>query len=133
MGNTQNTDEKPVTFGPYSPVRQAGDFYFVSGQVGVDMATRSASLAVGDQTRQALTNLQEALKGVNLSLNNVVKTTIFVTDMADFAEVNEVYVGFFAEPRPARSTVAVKELPRVAGSTPIKVEIEAIAIKASEA
>jgi 2-iminobutanoate/2-iminopropanoate deaminase len=130
MSDPQNTDEKPVTFGPYSPVRQAGDFFFVSGQVGVDPATKNASIDVADQTRQALENLKQVLESVDLSLDNVVKTTIFTTDMADFPTVNEVYIDYFNEPRPARSTVTVKELPRVAGSTTIKIEIEAIATKA---
>jgi 2-iminobutanoate/2-iminopropanoate deaminase len=133
MDNPQNTDEKLTVFGPYTPVRQVGDLYFVSGQVGVDMATKTASEDISEQTHQALSNLKDVLASVNLNLDNVVKTTLFVTDMADFAIVNEVYVSHFVEPRPARSTVAVKELPRVAGSTPIKIEIEAVATSASPA
>lgn len=123
---------KPV-FGPYTPVRQSGNFYFVSGQVGVDMSTKTAPEGVAEQTHQVLTNLKKALQSVDLSLDDVIKTTIFVTDIADFAVVNDVYVTYFNEPRPARSTVGVKELPRVAGDTSIKIEIEAIACRPSEA
>lgn len=121
-----HTDEKP-TFGPYSPIRQAGDFYFISGQVGVDPATKSTAEDVAEQTRQALTNLKAVLTSAGLSLQDVVKTTLFVTDMSDFGRVNDVYVEFFNEPRPARSTVGVKELPDIADK-PIKFEIEAIAM-----
>lgn len=118
------------TFGPYNPVRQAGDFYFVSGQVGVDPDTKTAPEDVAEQTHQALKNLKSMIEGAGLTLDHIVKTTIFLVDMADFPVVNEVYTGYFNEPRPARSTVAVKELPRVAGETPIKIEIEAVACKA---
>lgn len=120
------TDSKPV-FGPYSPVRQAGDLYFVSGQVGVDPATKAAPQDVVEQVRQALTNLKATLEGAGLSLEQVVKTTLFVTDMNEFSRVNEVYVEFFPEPRPARSTVGVSQLPNIADN-PIKFEIEAIAM-----
>lgn len=123
MSNTTSSQ----TFGPYTPVRQAGDLYFVSGQVGVDPATKTAPEGVAEQARQALENLKSAVEGAGLTLEHVVKTTIFVVEMADFATVNEVYVSYFTEPRPARSTVSVKELPRVAGDTPIKIEIEAVA------
>ena len=121
---------QPVkAFGPYTPVRRAGDMYFVSGQVGVDMATKSAPKGVAEQTAKALDNMREVLAGVGLGLKDVVKTTIFVADMGDFATVNDVYMQYFSEPRPARSTVAAKELPRVATNCPVLVEIEAIAIK----
>lgn len=119
------------TFGPYSPVRQAGNLYFVSGQVGVDPATKQAADDVRQQASQALENLRNTLADANLTPDDVVKTTIFLVNMDDFAAVNEVYQEFFAAPRPARSTVGVAELPRVAGDTPIKVEIEAIASSAA--
>ncbi len=114
------------TFGPYSPIVKAGDLYFISGQVGVDPQTGDAALDVAAQTSQALTNMKEVLRQYDLDTDNVIKTTIFVTDMEDFKTVNEIYQKFFVEPRPARSTVAVKELPRVAKQT-LLVEIEAIA------
>jgi 2-iminobutanoate/2-iminopropanoate deaminase len=81
------------------------------------------------QTKKTLDALKNTLAGVNLSLDDVVKTTIFVADMSEFAKVNEVYMQYFKEPRPARSTVCVKELPRVATNGPVKIEIEAIARK----
>lgn len=124
--NTTTPRTKQV-FGPYSPVRKAGDLYFVSGQVGVDPQTKTASPDTAEQTRQALRNLEAILEDNRLCLKHVVKTTIYVTDIADFATVNEVYVSFFEEPRPARSTVTVKELPRVGGDVSIVIEIEAIA------
>ncbi len=123
-----NTNASTMSFGPYTPVRQAGDYYFVSGQVGVDPATKTASEDIADQTRQALDNLKSMVEAAGLTIDHVVKTTIYVVDMADFATVNDVYVSYFNEPRPARSTVGVKELPRVAGDTPIKIEIEAVAM-----
>lgn len=123
----EKTETTPV-FGPYSAIRQAGDLYFVSGQVGVNPDTKTAPADTAAQTRQALTNLKSTLASAGLSLDQVVKTTIFVTDISEFSLVNEVYVEFFSSPRPARSTVGVKELPKVAGDTPIKVEIEAIAM-----
>jgi 2-iminobutanoate/2-iminopropanoate deaminase len=115
------------TFGPYTPVRQAGDLYFVSGQVGVDPTTGEAALDVAAQTRQVLDNLAHVLQTAGLGMDDVVKTTIYVTDMADFAAINAVYMTYFAEPRPARATVGVAALPNVAKNTPLKVEIEAIA------
>jgi 2-iminobutanoate/2-iminopropanoate deaminase len=115
------------TFGPYSPVRQVGDFYYVSGQVGVNAATGEAGAGIAAQTRQVLDNMKAVLAAVGLGMDDVVKTTIFVTNIDDFAAVNEVYVSYFAEPRPARSTVQVAGLPKVAKNTSLLVEIEAVA------
>lgn len=121
---------KAQTFGPYSPINRAEGFYFVSGQVGVDPQTKLAAATVAEQTGQVLENIAAVLATEGLGLKNVVKTTIFLTDVGDFAAVNEVYAKYFAEPpKPARSTVGVRELPRVGGDTPILVEIEAIAMK----
>jgi 2-iminobutanoate/2-iminopropanoate deaminase len=117
------------TFGPYSAVRRMGNMYFVSGQVGVHPETKVAPESVEAQTRQALDNMRALLQAEGLSMNRVAKTTIYVTYMGDFAAVYDVYVTYFDEPRPARATVAAAELPRVGGDVPIKVEIEAIAIK----
>lgn len=116
------------TFGPYSPIVKAGDLYFISGQVGVDPQGGEAPKDIESQTSQAMMNMKEILGRYHLDMENVVKTTIYVAEMGDFQKVNEIYQGFFAEPRPARATVAVKELPRVA-TTPLLVEIEAIATK----
>ena len=128
--NNVTIEQKPTpvkTSGPYTPLRQVGEFYFVSGHTGVDAATGTASPDVREQTAKALENMAQTLRVVSLELNDIVKTTLFLTTMDDFAPVNEVYTEHFAEPRPARSTVGVKELPRVAGDTPIVIEIEAIA------
>jgi 2-iminobutanoate/2-iminopropanoate deaminase len=129
MSDTNNTP--PQAFGPYSPVRQVGNTYYVSGQVGVDPKTRIASDDLETQVRQALKNLGTALSSVGLVHDNVVKTTLFVTDMSAFVTVNEIYVSYFNEPRPARSTVGVAELPRIGGDTKILFEIEAVAVRES--
>ncbi len=117
------------TFGPYSPIRQAETLYFVSGQVGINPDTGNAPADVAEQTKFALENMSRILSTNGLSLANVVKTIIFVTNMKNFEVVNEVYSTYFDEPRPARSTVGVAELPRVGGDNPVLVEIEAIAYK----
>ncbi len=116
-------------FGPYSPVKQAGNLYFVSGQVGVHPVTKTAPSDIRAQTRQVLDNLAAVLKTANLDLSHVVKTTLFLNNIDDFAAVNEIYVTYFPEPRPARSCVAIASLPRVAGDTELLIEIEAIAHK----
>ena len=118
----------PQTFGPYSPIRQAGDLFFVSGQIGVEPGSKRAYEDIAAQTSQVLDNLEAALQTKNLTLDEVIKTTIYVTDMADFAAVNDVYMQRFSDPRPARSTVGVAELPRVA-NVPLLVEIEAVACR----
>lgn len=117
------------TFGPYTPVRKAGNFFYVSGQVGVDPDTNMAGKTIGEQTAQALVNMANLLGKEGLDLNNVVKTTVYLTDMHDFAAMNSVYEGHFEGFTPARSTVGVKELPHVGGEAAIKVEIEAVAFK----
>lgn len=116
------------TFGPYSPIRQVGSTYYLAGHTPVDPATGSAPIGITDQTKQALENLKTTLASADLSLNNIVKTTVFLADMGDFATMNEMYVGYFDEPRPVRSTVAVKELPRIGDNT-LLIEIEAVAYR----
>jgi 2-iminobutanoate/2-iminopropanoate deaminase len=118
------------TFGPYSPVRQAGNLYFVSGQVGVT-AAKTASQDVAVQTKQALNNMQALLEIRGLGMADVMKTTIFLANMDDFDKVNTVYEEFFDAPRPARSTVGVTALPKIAGDTKLLVEIEAVAYNGS--
>lgn len=113
------------TFGPYSPIRKVGTMYFTAGHVGADKSG-TAQPDAARQTAQALENLAATLATIGLTLNDVVKVTLFLTDMADFGAVNEVYLAHFAEPRPARSTVAVRDLPHVA-EVPLRVEIEAVA------
>lgn len=110
--------------GPYSPALAVGDFVFVSGQIALDHEGRIAATIVPDQARKALENMKAQLAEAGLGMDAVVKTTIFLTNMDDFAAVNEVYEGFFAPPYPARSTVGVSRLPK-----DVKVEIEAIAVR----
>jgi 2-iminobutanoate/2-iminopropanoate deaminase len=119
-----STDKAPAAIGPYSQAIDSGKgLIFLSGQIPIDPATGAfAEGGIKEQTRQSLLNAQAILKAAGLSLANVVKTTVFLADMGDFAAMNEVYAQFFAEPFPARSAVAVKALPKGA-----LVEIECIA------
>lgn len=119
---------KSTATGPYSPIRKVGDVYFTSGVTGLHVETMTASTNVKEQTEQAFANLRQVLASENLTLDDVVKTSVFLTDMGDYSVVNEVYVQQFTAPRPARSCIAVAELPRVA-DMPLRVEIEAIACK----
>ena len=118
-----------TAYGPYTPVRSAGNLLFVSGQIGIDAATKTASEDVTEQTKQVLRNMEQALNDSGASLQDVVKTTVFLTNMDDFVAMNAVYEQVFGTPRPARSTVCVRELPRVGGDTTLSVEIEAVAYK----
>ena len=121
-----NTEKAPAAIGPYSQAIDSGTgLIFVSGQLPIDPATGAfPEGGVQAQTRQSLTNAKAILEAAGLSLANVVKTTVFLADMADFAAMNEIYAEFFTEPFPARSAVAVKTLPKNA-----LVEIECIAAK----
>lgn len=119
------------SFGPYSPVYKLGDFYFVSGQVGVNPKSGHSAQSIKEQTKQALENMKSLLEAVGLTMRDIAKTTVFLTNMDNFTDMNEVYEDFFDSPRPARSTVAVKELPRV-GTNPLKIEIDAIAFAGSK-
>jgi 2-iminobutanoate/2-iminopropanoate deaminase len=116
---------KPI--GPYSTAIENGDLLFISGQIPLDAAT--GKLVPGDvsaQARQSMENLKGILAAAGLSFAHVVKTTIFLTDMADFAAVNEVYKSYVTEPYPARSTFAVAALPMGA-----RVEVEMIAMRSA--
>ncbi len=121
-----NTSNAPAAIGPYSQAIDSGaGIIFVSGQLPIDPATGAfPEGGVKEQTRQSLTNAKAILEAAGLSLANVVKTTVFLADMGDFAAMNEVYAEFFSEPFPARSAVAVKTLPKNA-----LVEVECIAAK----
>jgi 2-iminobutanoate/2-iminopropanoate deaminase len=122
------TTPKAKAIGPYSAAIDAGDFVFVSGQIPLDSAT--GKLIGGDiaaQARQSLENLKTILEAAGLGFADVVKTTIFLTNMGDFAAVNEVYKTYVAEPYPARSTIAVAALPMGA-----KVEIEMTVLRPPE-
>lgn len=118
------TEKAPAAIGPYSQAVDSGaGVVFVSGQLPIDPATGAfPEGGVKEQTRQSLTNAQAILNAAGLELSDVVKTTVFLADMADFAAMNEVYASFFSAPFPARSAVAVKDLPKGA-----LVEIECIA------
>ena len=125
MKQPVQTTLAPAAIGPYSQAIQAGDTVYVSGQLPIDPATgQFAEGDIRDLTRQSLLNVQHILESVGLSMAHVVKTTVFLADMNDFAGMNEVYAEFFAAPFPARSAVAVKSLPKGAS-----VEIECVAVK----
>ncbi len=116
-------------YGPYTPIVRAGDYYYVSGQIGVSTSTKTAPDNIAEQAAQTLHNLRSVLEAAGLTMNDVVKTTVFLTDMGHFGEFNEVYMQYFEAPRPARSCIAVRELPRVGGGTDLLVEIEAVAYR----
>ena len=123
MKRAVSASDAPKAIGPYSHAIRAGELLFVSGQVPIDPAT--GNLVDGDitaQTRRVMNNLEAVLKAGGLSFANVIRTTIFLADMSDFAAVNAVYGTFFSEPYPARATVQVSRLPKDAG-----VEIDAMA------
>ena len=120
---TVATSGAPRAIGPYSQALRAGGFLFTAGQVGFDPTTGElVDGGIAEQTRQVLQNIRAILEAGGSGLAQVVKTTVFLVDMADFAAMNEVYAEVFGTHRPARSTVAVAALPRGA-----RVEIEAVA------
>ena len=106
-----STKKAPAAIGPYSQAIQVGNLVYTSGQIPIDPATGSfVEGGIKQQTRQSLTNVKAILEEVGLSMSNVVKTTVFMADMNDFADMNAVYADFFTEPYPARSAVAVSSL-----------------------
>ncbi len=107
-----STKNAPQAIGPYSQAIAVNGFLFISGQLGVTPSGEFAGADVKLQAQRSLQNLQAVLSEAGLGFENVVKTTIFLADIADFAAVNEIYAEFFKEPYPARSTVAVKTLPK---------------------
>ena len=124
MKETISTENAPGAIGPYSQAVKAGNLIFCSGQIPLDPQTGEfVSEEIAEQTRQVLKNLSAVLEAAETSLNNVVKTTVFLADMNDFAQMNEVYAEFFSENKPARATVQAARLPRDA-----RVEIECIAV-----
>lgn len=119
------TEAAPQAIGPYSQAIQIGDFVFTSGQIPIDPQTGAfVEGGIAEQTEQVLRNLSEVLRAAGTSLEAVVKTTVFLADMNDFAAMNEVYGRYFSNEPPARSTVQAARLPRDA-----RVEIDAIAVK----
>ena len=118
-----STPLAPAALGPYSQAIKAGNTVYCSGQIPINPATGTIdAVTVEDQTRQAITNLKNVLEAAGGGLSNVVKTTVFISDMNDFAAVNGVYAELFGETKPARSCVEVSRLPKN-----VKIEIEAIA------
>ena len=119
------TPNAPAAIGPYSQAVQASNMLFVSGQIPIDPATGEfAGADITTQTNQSLTNIKNILAAAGYTLNDVVKTTVLLADIADFAAMNAVYAEYFSENKPARAAFAVKDLPKGA-----LVEIEAIAVK----
>jgi len=123
MIETIATESAPKALGPYSQALKTGGFIFCSGQIPINPATNSVEAAtIEDQTRQAISNLRNVLEKAGSSLSKVVKTTVFIKDMNDFAALNGVYAEMFGDTKPARSCVEVARLPK-----DVKVEIECIA------
>ena len=119
-----NTKNAPAAIGPYSQAIEVNGFVYTSGQLPIDPATGEfAGSDIKSQAEQSLKNVKAILEEAGLTMKNVVKTTVFLADMADFAAMNEVYSTYFSEPYPARSAVAVKTLPKGA-----LVEIECVAV-----
>ena len=116
------TDKAPAAIGPYSQAIEAGGFVFASGQIPVDPATGNIPDGIEAQAKQALTNVKNLMEASGLSMDNIVKTSVFIKDMNDFAKVNEVYATFFESDFPARSCVEVARLPK-----DVLIEVEVIA------
>lgn len=114
----------PKAIGPYSVYRVCGDLVFVSGQLPIDPASGEIPSGIEAQTKRSLENVGAILGELGLNFKNIVKTTVFLSDIQNFAKMNEIYAGFFQAPYPARSAFAVKDLPKGA-----MVEIEVVACK----
>ena len=125
MNKAIQTANAPAAIGPYSQAVAAGNTVYVSGQLPIDPATGEfAGADITSQTRQSLTNIRSILEANGMSMADVVKVTVLLADIAEFADMNKVYAEFFSEPFPARAAYQVAALPKAA-----KVEIEAIAVK----
>lgn len=119
-----NTDKAPAAIGPYSQALDLGNIVYLSGQIPVNPETGEMTDTIEGQTQQSMKNVEAILKEAGLTLSNVVKTTIFLSDLADFAAMNAVYESFLETPYPTRSCVQVAAIPKGA-----KVEIECIAVR----
>lgn len=122
MKRTISTTKAPAAIGPYVQASVVGDLVFTSGMLPIDPHNDSMPSDVADQTRQSLTNLQHVLEAAGSSMGSIIKTTVFIKNMSDFGQINEVYESFFTGSYPSRSCVEVAQLPKGA-----LVEIEAIA------
>ncbi|MGM9851788.1 MAG: RidA family protein [Muribaculaceae bacterium] len=118
------TTNAPGAIGPYSQAIDTGTFVYASGQIPINPADGTIPAGITAQTAQSLSNVKAILTEAGLTMDNVVKTTVFLADMADFAAMNEVYAQAFSAPYPARSAVAVRDLPKG-----VLVEIEVIALR----
>lgn len=116
-----STDKAPAAIGPYSQAIVTGGMLFCSGQIPLDPVTGEIPEGVEAQAEQALTNVKNLIESAGASIDNVVKTTVFIKDMNDFAKINEIYAKYFTEPFPARSCVEVARLPK-----DVLLEVEAI-------
>lgn len=124
MKKVISTTAAPGAIGPYSQAIDTGSFVYASGQIPINPATGEIPEGISAQTAQSLANVKAILDAAGLSVENVVKTTVFLADMGDFGAMNEVYAQTFTAPYPARSAVAVKTLPKN-----VLVEIEVIAVR----
>ena len=119
-----STDKSPAEIGPYSQGLDAGNIVFVSGQIPVNVQTGTMADTIEEQTAQSLNNVKNILAANGLTMANVIKTSVFLSDLNDFAAMNKVYETFFTAPYPTRSCVQVAAIPKGA-----KIEIECIAVK----
>ena len=124
MKNVINSNNAPDAIGPYSQAIETDNLVFVSGQLPVDKSTGTMPEGIKNQTYQSLTNIKYILEAAGLSMNNIVKTTVLLQNIADFSDMNEIYATFFKDVCPARAAFEVAALPKGA-----LVEIEAIAVK----
>lgn len=124
MKNVINSNNAPDAIGPYSQAIETDNLVFVSGQLPVDKSTGTMPEGIKNQTYQSLTNIKYILEAAGLSMNNIVKTTVLLQNIADFSDMNEIYATFFKDGCPARAAFEVAALPKGA-----LVEIEAIAVK----
>ncbi len=124
MRKEVKTPNAPEAIGPYSQAIETDEFVFLAGQIGINPSSGELVEGIENQTKQVMENIKAVLRALNLDFSNVVKTTIFLANMGDFSKVNEIYSSYLTPPYPARSTMAVRELPKGA-----LVEIEMIAKK----
>jgi len=125
MNQEVKTDRAPSAIGPYSQAVRAGNSLYISGQLGLDPASGSFEAdEIRTQTRQSLENIKGILEAAGYSMNDVVKTTVLLKDMAEFGDMNQIYAEYFKEPYPARAAFQVAALPKGG-----RVEIEAVAVK----
>jgi len=124
MKKTIITSGKLPISGPYSAAVESGGFIFISGQIALDPKTGEVITDIKSATKQVITNIQTILEEAGLNLTSIVKTTIYLKNINDFAAVNDIYAGFFPQEPPARSTIGVNSLPKG-----VQIEIEAIAVR----